>query len=327
MATTREGEYTTNSAGQRLGKGGQSLRAVKRYHQQGHTTAKAFKHLILRYKQKEGKQMKQQPLLTTPPLPYGTPLRIATQNVQSMAELLKHQSVLDMIQARAIDVLFLTETHATKYHQSRSQHHLFVVNGNSRDKYAGVTAVLHPRILPFLKGINQHSTRILQITLSVASGDIHLFGVYAPHNKHDLELVKHPFWNTLETIVARLPLPEPVYILGDLNVRLQGRTPDETPILGPYVYGKGRLSINNEEGSSRKLYTTMLHNHQLVDALTFKQPRLLRHATYRDKTPPPSNWSPFVLDPMGWTQLWDRLFAFTDNEDQNLSIAYNIRDS
>ena len=138
-----------------LVKGGQSLRAVKRYHQQGHTTARAFKHLVLRYKQKEGKQMQQQPLLTTPPLPYGTPLRIATQNVQSMAELLKHQSVLDLIQARASDVLFLTETHATKYHQFRSQHHLFVVNGNHRDKYAGVTAVLHPRILPFLKEIKR----------------------------------------------------------------------------------------------------------------------------------------------------------------------------
>ena len=156
-----------------LVKGGQSLRAVKRYHQQGHTTAKAFKHLILRYQQKEGKQMKQQTLLTTPPLPYGTPLRIATQNVQSMAELFKHQSVLDMICSRSIDVLFLTETHATKYHQFKSQQHLFVVNGNNRDKYAGVTAVLHPRILPFLKEINQHSTRILQITLSVSSGDIH----------------------------------------------------------------------------------------------------------------------------------------------------------
>ena len=309
-----------------LVKGGQSLRAVKRYHQQGHTTARAFKHLILRYKQKEGKQRQQQPLLTTPPLPYGTPIRIATQNVQSMAELLKHQSVLDVIQARAIDVLFLTETHATKYHQFRSQQHLFVVNGNHRDKYAGVTAVLHPRILPFLKEINQHSTRIIQVTLSVASGDIHLFGVYAPHNKHDLELVKHPFWNTLETIIAKLPLPEPVYVLGDLNVRLQGRKPDETPILGPYVYGKGRLSINNEEGSNRQLYTTLLHNHQLVDALTFKQPRLLRHVTYRDKNPPPTSWSPFVLDPMGWTQFWDKLFVLTNHEDLNLSIAYHIRE-
>ena len=309
-----------------LVKGGQSLRAVKRYHQQGHTTARAFKHLILRYKQKEGKQMQQQPLLTTPPLPYGTPIRIATQNVQSMAELLKHQSVLDVIQARAIDVLFLTETHATKYHQFRSQQHLFVVNGNHRDKYAGVTAVLHPRILPFLKEINQHSTRIIQVTLSVASGDIHLFGVYAPRNKHDLELVKHPFWNTLETIIAKLPLPEPVYVLGDLNVRLQGRKPDETPILGPYVYGKGRLSINNEEGSNRQLYTTLLHNHQLVDALTFKQPRLLRHVTYRDKNPPPTSWSPFVLDPMGWTQFWDKLFVLTNHEDLNLSIAYHIRE-
>ena len=200
-----------------------------------------------------------------------------------------------------------------------------MVNGNKRDKYAGVTAVIHPRIMPFLKEINQHSTRILQITLSVSSGDVHLFGVYAPHNKHELDAVKLPFWNTLETIIAKLPLPEPVYVLGDLNVRLQGRKPDEISILGPHVYGKGRLSIHNEEGSNRKLYTSLLQNHQMVDVLSFKQPRLLRHVTYRDKNPPPANWGAFVLDPMGWTQFWDKLYALTYSEEHNLSIAYNIR--
>ena len=140
----------------------------------------------------------------------------------------------------------------------------------------------------------------------MASGDQHYFGVYAPHNKHDLEQVKLPFWNKLEHVLCRIPLPEPFFVLGDFNVRLQGRHRDEHSFLGPHIYGKGLLHIKNDEGSNRKLYTSLLDRLQLSDALTFKQPQLLRHVTYRDKNPPPPNWSPFVLDPIGWTQFWDK---------------------
>ena len=53
---------------------------------------------------------------------------------------------------------------------------------------------------------------------------------------------------------------------------------------------------------------------------------VLRHVTYRDKNPPATSWSPFVLDPMGWTQFWDKLFVLTSHDDLNLSIAYHIRE-
>ena len=153
-----------------LVKGKLSLKAVKRYRQTGVRTARMFKHLILRKDREEGKQLQQKPCLTTPPIPYSTPIRVGTQNAQSMAELLKHQAVLMLMRLRSLDILFLTETHATSYHQFKSEHHLFVVNGNKKDKYAGVTAVVHPRILPFLKEINQHSNRILQLTFAFCYG-------------------------------------------------------------------------------------------------------------------------------------------------------------
>ena len=76
-------------------------------------------------------------------------------------------------------------------------------------------------------------------------------------------------------------MPEPVYIIGDFNVRLQGRTPEEGNIIGPHVYGKGRNHIQQLEGSNRAYCARFLEATSTVDALTFKQSDLLKHVTYR----------------------------------------------
>ena len=242
-----------------------------------------------------------------------------------MAEQLKHQAVLHIIKERALDVLFLTETHATQYHQYKSQHHLFIVNGNNKDKYGGVTAIIPPRTLPFLKEVVQHGSRILQVTLSSSSGDMHFLGVYAPHNKHDLEIVKTPFWEHLKNIIARLPRPEPVFIIGDFNVRLQGRRQDEVDYLGPHILGRGRNYISDEPGSNRRLLLDLLKGADLKDALSFKQPNLVKQVTYRDKYPPPSDWLQFASDPLGLVQFWDKIQNLTQNETTNLHTASIIR--
>ena len=276
-----------------LVRGQLSLKAVKGYRRKGVRTAKIFKNLVLRPQEEKHANKVHKPLLATPPLPYGHKFRFGTQNAQGMAEALKHQAALDLLKRRSLDVLFLTETHSTSYYN----YHMVIVNGSKKDKYGGVTAIVHPAILPFLKDVTQHSSRILQLTFSVSSGDMHLFGVYAPHNKLDFEKVKFPFWETLASITSRIPLPEPTYILGDFNVRLQGRRTGEQHILGPHVYGKGPLSIDNHDTGNRFLYTQFLDHHAFVDTLTFKQPNLLKHITYRDKNPPPKHGphSPSIL--------------------------------
>ena len=139
-------------------------------------------------------------------------------------EILKHQSVLQLLKDTQLDLLFLTETHAKSYYAFHSQHNLFVVNGNSKDKWSGVSAVITRHLQPYIKQVIQHTSRILQITLSSSSGDIHLIGVYVPHDKSDVETRKDPFWQKLEGIVSSIPLPEPYYVIGDFNVRLQGRS-------------------------------------------------------------------------------------------------------
>ena len=141
-----------------------------------------------------------------------------------MAELLKHQAVLGLMKARALDVLILTEKRTISYYSFQSEGYSFIVNGNNKDKFAGVTAVVSPQARPFLHQVTQHTNRLIELEFSCKSGNIHIIGVYSPHNKSEDEIKKAPFWDRLQEVVEKIPLPEPVYIIGDFNVRLQGRT-------------------------------------------------------------------------------------------------------
>ena len=300
------------------------LRAVQRC-KTVHNRAKAFRTLVLAQPTSCSRKKQNLKPGATPPLSYGQQLRIGTQNVQSMTEVLKHQSVLDLIKVARLDILILTETHAGTYHSFNSEGYLFVVNGNNRDKWAGVTAVISPKIVPYIKTIIQHTSRIIELVVAARSGDMHIIGAYAPHDKLDFESKKQPFWHKLQDIVSIIPSPEPYYLIGDFNIRLQGRLSTEHSILGPHVYGKGRLHTITKPESNRTLYTQLLKGYSAVDALTYKQPNLLKHVTFRDKCAPPDSWDQFILDPIGWLQLWDKLQATPLDNDDVLSIVSSIR--
>ena len=224
-----------------------------------------------------------------------------------------------------IDVRFLTETHARSYYSFHSEGHLIVVHGTTKDKWAGATAVIAPHIIPYVKTIIQHTSRILQITLSARSGDIHFIGIYAPHDRTEVEQHKLPFWEKFSNILDQIPCPEPYCLLEDLYVRLRGRFQSESDFLGPHVYGKGHLHANTHPDSNRSLHASLLKSQGAVDALTFKQPNLLQHVTYKDKLASPKSWDQFIQDTLGWLQLWYKFQALPLGEDDQLQIVSDIR--
>ena len=320
------GNILPGSLGNNPVREGYPLKADHRCTHKGRNVAKTFRHLVLQQTKLPVRQGKAHKPTTTPPIPYSTPLHIATQNAQGTTELLKHQAVLKLVQQQKLDVLFVTETHAKAYHSFHSESHLFVVNGNTKDKWSGVTAVIAPHIIPFVKNIIQHSSRVLQVTLSTKGGDTHLLGVYAPHDKSDDEIRKQPVWGRLEEIISATPLPEPIFILGDFNVRLQGRHRNEYDHLGPHVYGRGPLHIKHAVDSNRSYYMSTLQGNAYVDALSFKpQPNLLKHITYRDKHPPPASWAQFLGDPLIMLQFWGIVQSLPMEEILQLHIASEIR--
>ena len=150
---------------------------------------------------------------------------------------------------------------------------------------------------------------------------------YMPHTTNRRKRSVRPHsgtcWKT--DILTTIPQPEPVYVVGDYNVRLQGRFSAEQDFLGPHIYGKGKLAANTKTHSNRTFYTSLLKSLGFADALSFKQSNLTKHVTYRDKFSPPDNWDQFILDPLILLQMWDRFATLPLPESDQLSLVSEIR--
>ena len=230
-----------------------------------------------------------------------------------------------MMRQQTLDILVLTETRGKSYYTYNSEGYLFIVSGSVQDPYAGVTIVVAPRLRPFIQDVTQHSPRLSSVTIAAKSGSMHILGVYAPRNKMDVDLLKIPFWDQLEDAFSKIPLPEPAYVLGDFNVRLLGRSSTEKEFLGPHILGKGMEFAQRKLHDNRCLFLDFLKGQESVDTITFKTPDLIKHVTYRDKTPPPQDWGAFILDPLGWIQTYDLIQHASQSDSRAIQIAHNIR--
>ena len=177
--------------GKDTGKEGTPLNAAAK-RSAGTQTAKKFKELLKQAEWKGPKREKSRQNKATPQKPYGTTLKIATQNVQGKAEILKHQQTIALMTQYGLDILVLTETRSKSYYSYNSQGYQFIVNGSPKEAYAGVTIIIAPHIRPYVQDVIQHSPRLTQITIACQEGNTHVIGAYAPHNKIESSQ-KHAF--------------------------------------------------------------------------------------------------------------------------------------
>ena len=259
----------------------------------------------------EGATRRKKPLKgepkTTPPLSYNSKLRIGALNVQGMADTLKVKSLVQLMDTHRLGVIMLSETRSTSYYSYLSEQHLVVLSGNNRDKYAGVGAIIHPKLRPHLVDVVQVNTRILHLIFNKKGGRVHVIGCYAPHSGLDLDSIRQPFWDTLEEYVDKIPQPEPLYVTGDFNVRFQAAHPKDKGVTGPYVYGKGKRYIDHTASSNRSLCVRTMQLLDMVEVASYKSPNPVHHITYKDKAAPPTDWRRFVLDPLILQQFYHQL--------------------
>ena len=156
-----------NAAARRLA-GNNTAKFFRPVHEQGHIN---------------GLQRGKNHAPATPQLEYGHTLKVGTQNVQGMAEILKHLQVLSMMTQQKLDILFLTETRSKSYYTYNSQGYLFIVSGSPKEAFAGITTIVAPHLRPFSCEVIQHNPRHAAVLIGSSSGTIHFHGVYAPHDK------------------------------------------------------------------------------------------------------------------------------------------------
>ena len=242
---------------------------------------------------------------TTPPLAYNYKLRVGAQNVQGLADTLKIKNLILMMQEHHLQVLILSETKSTAYYSYTSEQHLVIQSGNYKDRYAGIGAIIHPSIRPYLADVVQVSNRIIHLTFNKKGGRVHIIGVYAPHSGHDHDAVRQPFWESLEEYVSKIPQPEPVYVTGDFNVRFQATHPNDQGVTGPFTYGKGRRYIDHSATSNRSLCFRTMNLLGMLEVASYKTPNPVHHITFKDKAAPPTDWSQFIMDPLVMQQFYD----------------------
>ena len=93
-----------------------------------------------------------------------------------------------------------------------------ILSGNNRDKFAGVGAIISPTARPHLLDVIQVNNRILHLAFGKKGGALHVIGGYGPHSGLDLEEIRAPFWETLETPSRQKFLnPNRSYLQGTLK--------------------------------------------------------------------------------------------------------------
>ena len=180
---------------------GSLLPAVSPPKKASHNRARWFRQSLL-WQQTYPRQRKHkvQHRQTTPPLPYARKFRVGSLNVQGFADTLKLKNALQLMQEHRLDVLMLTETRSNSYYSYISEQHLVILSGNNRDKFAGVGAIISPTARPHLLDVIQVNNRILHLAFGKKGGALHVIGGYGPHSGLDLEEIRAPFWEALETI-------------------------------------------------------------------------------------------------------------------------------
>ena len=286
--------------------------------------AKWFRHSILWQEQmKRQRKRKITNFPTTPPLSYDSRIKIGAINVQGFADTLKLNNSIQMMQEHKVDVLILSETKSYQYYSYTSEQHLVILSGNSRDKYAGVGAIVSPRLRPRLLDVIQYSSRLIHLAFKKQGGNFHVVGMYARHSGLGLEEVREPFWEDLDAHLSSIPGPEPVYVTGDFNVRFQASHKNDLGVTGPFTYGKGSQFIDHNASSNRSLCVRTMQTQDMVEVASYKTPNMLQQITYRDKTAPPKDWSQFVLDPIGIQQFYDLLH--NNLQEYALATAAHVR--
>ena len=127
----------------------------------------------------------------------------------------------------------------------------------------------------------------------------------------------------MEAHLSKIPQPEPVYVIGDCNVRFQARHRNDEGVTSPFTFGKGSKYIDHNATSNRSLCIKAMKLQGMVEVASYRTPNPIHHITYRDKAAPPKDWEQFLLDPLPMQQLYDKLHH--EFHDHSVEIAALIR--
>ena len=243
-------------------------------------------------------------------LPYGVPLKVATLNIRGLNGengITKRQHIGKIMRSEGLDILLLTETQVnTSSIEIHNEFTFFfssdVQPGKSEREHAGVGIVMHRKLKPFVYEIKQTNGRLMAMKLRAKGMNIAFVCCYAPHSGHLTE-TKESFYDSLQNLINELK--DVVHIGGDFNARLQHRYNNETNILGPHIFGRGRAyleGVSTGTRENRDMFVDFCTANDLRVMNTDFQKPLSQLVTFRENTTKIGD--PFAPDKYAQLDYW-----------------------
>jgi len=176
-----------------------------------------------------------------------------------------------------IDIAALQETRLPESGSLKEEHYTFFWQGKGAEEVRehGVGFAVRHALLRMIKPPTDGTERILMLRLSSMQGPVNLVCVYAPTQQASAE-VKDQFYESLDTVVNKIPETEHIYLLGDFNARV-GADRDSWPnVLGHH--GIGKMNENGQRllelCSYRKLCVTNTYfQNKACHKVSWRHPR------------------------------------------------------
>ena len=177
-------------------------------------------------------------------------LRLASWNVRTMRPgLTDDLQVMDDARKTAvidrelhrlnIDIAALQETRLPETGSLKEGHYTFFWQGKGTEEVRehGVGFAVRHTLLRMIEPPTDGTERIFTLRLSSMQGPVNLVCVYAPTLQASAE-VKDQFYESLDTVVSKIPEAEHIYLLENFNARVGADRESWPNVLGHHGIGK-----------------------------------------------------------------------------------------
>lgn len=224
--------------------------------------------------------------LDNPLKPVWEKLRVASWNVGTMTA--KSADIEDVMERRGISIMCVQET---KWRNNMPDRARFLTESKKYKLYYygeennrnGVGVILARSLLGSVISVSKESDRLISVKVVVCGRVWNIISAYAPQSGLE-QREKVKFWNTMDTLLRRIPDTELVFIGGDLNGHVGEQSHDYEDVHG----GKGsRSRVRDDEGEAI-LAMSRAHGLVVLNTWFVKQERHLitycsgAHATQID---------------------------------------------
>lgn len=190
--------------------------------------------------------------------------RLASWNVRGLNQSGKIEILQNELLRCNVDVAGISETHwKGSGHFQESQYTVYF-SGSEDKKIHGVAVFVSNRINNCVLGYEPISDRVMSLKINANPCTINIVSVYAPTCDSSDDDVEE-FYNSLETLLKRIPNKEITLLMGDFNAKI-GNTENDNHIRN--IVGKYGIGNRNDRGS--RLIQFAIENNMAISNSMFE---------------------------------------------------------